>query len=270
VAVDWTVLPVVPFVEEPTLEATPTEESTPTEEAAPTEEAQPESPLMLPGELVPPEPPAVGEAGELPVFAFRNSTEGSGLLAGYAWLTPVSFGSCPPAADALAAQPAGLDGATLQQEGRALDLGSAPMLEYDVDLPQAGDYVVSVCGCAPDLTQADLLGADAGSAAASTAVHNASVYVGVNGASLANDVNGQPLAVGGFAEQAGFSWQNRWSDPAAGISGAVTFSAAEAGLHQVNLWMADDGLIVYSLRVTPLAEANVEAGAAAACGPSLP
>jgi hypothetical protein len=34
--------------------------------------------------------------------------------------------------------------------------------------------------------------------------------------------------------------------------------------------MADDGLIVYSLRITPLAETDVEAGEAAACGPSLP
>jgi hypothetical protein len=302
-AVDWVVLPTEPLedespveltpTEEPPAEVTPTEEPptegspieeppaevTPTEEppteGSPIEEPQPPSPLPLPDDLLPPVIP--GEAysiGELPVFAFHNSTPGSGSLEGYAWLTPVSFGACPPTADALAAQPNGQDGSSLLDEGLALEIGNAPMLEYVVNLPAPGDYVVSVCGCAPQLAQADLHSGDAdqeaGSGATSAAANNAAIYVGFNGAAVAVDANGAPLPVGGFAEQAGFTWQNRWRDPLAGTSGAVTLTAPEAGPHQVNLWMAADGLIVYSLRVAPLAEADIEAGTAAACGPSLP
>jgi hypothetical protein len=272
-AVDWVVLPTEPVEDEPPVELTPTEE--PPTEGSPIEEPQPPSPLPLPDDLLPPVIP--GEAhsiGELPVFAFHNSTPGSGSLEGYAWLTPVSFGACPPTADALAAQPNGQDGSSLLDEGLALEIGNAPMLEYVVNLPAPGDYVVSVCGCAPQLAQADLHSGDAdqeaGSGATSAAANNAAIYVGFNGAAVAVDANGAPLPVGGFAEQAGFTWQNRWRDPLAGTSGAVTLTAPEAGPHQVNLWMAADGLIVYSLRIAPLAEADIEAGTAAACGPSLP
>lgn len=269
VAVDWTVLPTEP-VEEPPAEVTPTEE--PTEE--PIEEPQPTSPLPPLSELLPPVISSTAHSiGEVPVFAFAAATPGSGALEGYAWLAPQSFGTCPPSANALAAQPAGLDGRTLFEEARAAEVGGAPMLEYAVDLPAPGDYVVAVCGCAPQLAQADLQdGIDEGDGERllSTPGNNAGVYVGFNGAPIAADVNGAPLAISGFTDQAGFTWQNRWSDPAAGTSGATTFTATEAGPNQVNLWMADDGLIVYSLRITPLAETDVEPGAAAACGPSLP
>ena len=77
-----------------------------------------------------------------------------------------------------------------------------------------------------------------------------------------------PSAV--IAAAQGYTWQSRWLDAATGTTGAVTVNAAEPGTQTIHLWMADDGLIVYSLRLTPLALANVEPGAAAeACGPSL-
>ena len=259
-AVEWVVLPLdetppagTPVAETPVAEETPAEET-------PGEEAQPASPLQLPGELTPPSLPASGAAIDLPVFAFHSSTAGSGDLAGYAWLTPTAFGSCPTSADALAAQTDGLSGGALWQGGRVLEIAAAPALEYDVDLPAAGDYVLSVCGCAPQASAA-------AEGLAAAAENNAAIYVGVNGAPLASDALGAPLPISGFAAQPGFTWQNRWQDQAAGLAGAATFTASAAGLHQVNLWMADDGLIVYALRVTPLAETDVDSGLPQTCGP---
>jgi hypothetical protein len=193
--------------------------------------------------------------------------QGSGVFEGYAWLMPLAFGTCPVTADALAAQPSGLDGRTLLDEAAALDTSGAPGLEYVVDLPAAGDYVVAVCGCAPELTSADL-NAPVGDLV-SGAGANASIYVGLNGAPAARDGSGQVLPITGFADTPGYSWQSRWRDPLAGASGAVTISVPEPGSQTINLWMADDGLIVYSLRLTPLAQANIEPDApVAACGPS--
>ncbi len=207
---------------------------------------------------------------EIPVSAFSSSTAGSGPLDGYAWLAPTAFGTCPPAPDALVARPPGSDERTLAGEARAADWVSAPGLAYNVELPEAGDYVVSVCGCAPQLTADELAGGPVGGDVVSNADNNSSVYVGFNGVAAASDGLGLMLPIGGFAAWPGYTWQDRWLDAAAGTTGAVTVSAGEPGVQTINLWMADDGLIVYGLRVTPLAQANVEPGAAApACGPSL-
>jgi hypothetical protein len=271
VPVDWTVLPTTaPVEDEPPIEETPAAEETPVAEETPTEEAQPESPLAE--EPFPPTTPSEGyPIGELPVSAYGNSTPGSGALEGYAWLTPVVFGSCPAVADSLFAAPASVDVRSLPEEARATEIGGAPQLEYDVNFPAPGDYAIAVCGCAPEFSAADLPGLETGSSdVVSEASQNATLYVGFNGAPVATDANGAPLAVSGFAGQDGFTWQNRWSDAAAGVSAAATVTVPEAGVHQVNLWMADDGLIIYSLRITPLAESDIELGEPAACGLSLP
>jgi hypothetical protein len=158
----------------------------------------------------------------------------------------------------------------LAGEARAADWVSAPGLAYNVELPEAGDYVVSVCGCAPQLTADELAGGPVGGDVVSNADNNSSVYVGFNGVPAASDGLGLMLPIGGFAASPGYTWQDRWLDAATGTTGAVTVSAAEPGVQTIHLWMADDGLIVHGLRVTPLAQANVEPGAAApACGPSL-
>ena len=266
--VEWAVLP--PALQEDT--------PVPTEEAAPAEEATPPAGDGLESPLAPPaEPTGAGEAGaasstiEIPVFTFNNSTPGSGPLDGYAWQVPTAFGTCPNTPDALIARPSGLDTRTLADEGHAPDWASTPGLDYTVDLPAAGDYTVAVCGCAPQLTADEVAGGAApGGDVASGAENNASIYVGVNGGPAVVDGLGQILPISGFAAAPGYTWQNRWLDSATGTTGAVTISAAEPGAQTIHLWMADDGLIVYSLRLTPLALANVEPGAPPeACGPSL-
>jgi hypothetical protein len=277
--VEWAVLPVELQGETPV----PTEEAAPTEEAVPTEEVTPpavdglESPLPLPAEPTADagEPSATGagasSAIEIPVLTFSNSTPGSSSLDGYAWQVPTAFGTCPSTPNALVARPSGLDARTLADEARAVDWANAPTLDYTVDLPAAGDYVVAVCGCAPQLTADEVAGSPApGGDVASSAENNASIYVGVNGGPAAVDGLGQILPISGFAAAQGYTWQSRWLDAATGTTGAVTVNAAEPGTQTIHLWMADDGLIVYSLRLTPLALANVEPGAAPeACGPSL-
>jgi hypothetical protein len=277
VPVEWVVVPA----------ELPGEEPAPTEEAAPTEPPQEEgpgddaaaegteSPLPPPVESSPTEEPTDAATGagvvELSAFDFVNATQGTGSLEGYAWLPPQSFGSCPVAPDALTPQPAGLEGRTLADEARATDPMGAPSLEYTVAFSAPGDYVVAVCGCAPQLTAEELAGGElAGGEFVSTAPNNGAVFVGLNGAPVVIDGAGQVLPLSGFGDWPGFTWQDRWRDPAGGSSGAVTISIAEEGAQTLQLWMADDGLIVYGLRVTPLAEANVEPGATPAlCGPSI-
>ena len=266
--VEWAVLP--PELQEET--------PVPTEEAAPTEEATPAAGDGLESPLAPPaEPTGAGEAGdagsaiEIPVFTFSNSTPGSGPLDGYAWQVPTAFGTCPSTPDALVARPSGLDARTLADEGHAPDWASTPGLDYTVALPAAGDYTVAVCGCAPQLTADEVAGGAApGGDVASGAENNASIYVGVNGGPAVVDGLGQILPISGFAAAPGYTWQNRWLDSATGTTGAVTINAAEPGAQTIHLWMADDGLIVHSLRLTPLALSNVEPEAPPeACGPSL-
>jgi hypothetical protein len=271
--VEWAVIPPEEQGETPvpSEDAIPTEEATP-EEAIPVEGDGMESPLAPPAEPMP--PPAEGESSgaiELPVFAFTNSTSGSGPLDGYSWQLPTAFGTCASTPNALVARPSGVDGSMLADEGRAADWASTPGLEYTVDLPAAGDYVIAVCGCAPQLTVDEVAGGSTpGGDVASSPENNASIYVGVNGGPAASDGLGQILPISGFATAQGYTWQDRWLDPATGTTGAVTMSAAEPGVQTIHLWMADDGLIVYGLRLTPLTLANVEPGAAAeACGPSL-
>jgi hypothetical protein len=261
--VEWAVVPLEPLGEEPPH----IEEALPAEETLPAEEAPVDETPSPAGEG---DTSAIGGAIEIPVLVYRNPLPGSGPLEGYAWLAPAAFGTCPSTPDALVARPAGLDERTLAGEARAVDAASAPGLEYSVALPAAGDYVVAVCGCAPQLTAGELNGGPAGGDVLSSAANNASVYVGVNGLAAATDGAGQMLPIGGFAASPGYTWQDRWLDPTLSSSGAVTLRAAEPGVQTIQLWMADDGLIVYGLRLTPLAQANVEPGAvAAACGPSL-
>ncbi len=261
----------------------PGDETLPGEDGLPPVEEQPDSPLDLPDELTAPDATgdATGDVSEpvvipaIPATAYANATPGSGPLEGYSWGRPLAFGDCPVTPDALAAQSSDADGAASAQDARALAIAGAPELEYSVNLPAAGEYVLSVCGCAPQLTLPEGTGEGteevAGDAPAGAAENNATVYAGFNGAPAVVDATGQMLAIGGFDGWSGYTWQSRWVDPAAGESGAVTLQAAEPGVQRIQLWMADDGLIVYSLRVAALGQADVEPGAdAAACGPSLP
>ena len=86
---------------------------------------------------------------------------------------------------------------------------------------------------------------------------NDAVYVGLNGVPVLSSESGAPLAITGFDASEGFTWQNRWRDDLSGFSGDIMLTVAEAGTQQVNLWMAEDGLLVHSLALVPVADAGV-------------
>jgi hypothetical protein len=229
-----------------------------TETPLPQEEQAPESPLPPPDDSSAQLVPGIGEAGSIEVSAQQMvaARSGSGPWSGYAWSAPLDFGACPVSGEAIAAQPitgeagqaAGAETGAEVGVGAPSDPTSAPALEFEVPVPAPGDYAVAVCGCAPQLM--------------------GSVFAGVNDTPLAVAGIGQPLAISGFGAWPGYTWQNSWVDPASGSSGIVSFVAPEAGTQRITLWMGESGLIVYALRLMPLAQAEGEPPAQA-CGPSL-
>ncbi len=217
--------------------------------------------LPLPAAEDTPELEATGDGAtssiELPVVASTGAREASGDLAGYAWLPPADPGGCPVVPDMLAAQPA--DGETTLLADAGATVETAPALEFAVDLPTAGEWAVAICGCAPLYMNED--------GDVSLPDENDSVFVGLDGAPTVAADALTPAAVTGYADYAGFTWQSEWLD-ADGNPVPALVTAPEAGPHTVQLWMAEDGLIVYSLRLTPLAAIENGVAPGAACGPS--
>jgi len=174
------------------------------------------------------------------------SRSGANGLEGYAWQAPRDFGSCPTVEGVRVAQ--ATDPALALPGDVAVTPESAPALDFLVDLPAAGDYAVFVCGCAPDYGTEPVT---------SLGDANDAVYVGLNGLPVLSPKSSAPLAITGFDASEGFTWQNRWRDDLSGFSGDIVLAVAEAGTQQVNLWMAEDGLLVHSLALAPAADAGV-------------
>ena len=105
---------------------------------------------------------------------------------------------------------------------------------------------VFVCGCAPELTAED--------GRTSAPASNASVFVGLNGvpATSTNAETGTALGtpLTGFAGATGFTWQSQSTDPAAPTPVTVTVTDTES--NQLNLWMADDSLIISAIKLVPV------------------
>ncbi|MBK8048490.1 MAG: cadherin-like domain-containing protein [Anaerolineales bacterium] len=264
--IEWTVNPAQPVEPtEPSPEAPtpeppppgPTEETgTPDPEITvePTEEAPPppdagdgETPTPEAGRPAPPEEGDVVDILPIPaalsvrsVFDFVDAQRGAGELESYEWMAPADYDSCPVIPDILTAQPA--DGIrTLLDDAVAGSVELAPMLTYAIEAPAPGTYTLNICGCAP---------AYASETQSSPRDRNDAVYVGLDGAPFRP--NGDtPAVLTGFASGDGFTWQSSWED--AGATGMpVEFELADAGPHTINLWMADDGLLVHSLQLTPV------------------
>jgi len=227
----------------PTDEATPT----PTEEAleedvtptpagvAPDEEATPETEVVAPAPIT------------LTAVSAARSLPGTDALAGYTWQPPVDFGDCPVVSNALTAAPLDANWSLLDDVVAETPV-NAPALGFDVDLA-AGDYALLVCGCAPTYADADRV---------SPPERNQALFVGIDGVPILN-ADAAPLLLTGFAAQPGFIWQ---AQPTADGAPAL-FTVSEAGVRSVELWMADDGLLVSALRVVPavgLAEAAATIG----------
>jgi hypothetical protein len=215
----------------------PADEATPT----PTEEALDEALTPTPvneeaGEEATPETEAVApEPITLTAASAARILPGSDTLAAYAWQPPLDFGNCPTVDDVLMAAPVDAS-LSLLDDVTAATLAGAPALGFDVELA-AGDYALLVCGCAPTFADADRT---------SPPERNQTLFAGIDGVTLLAE-DGAPVALSGFAAQPGFSWQ---AQPAADGASAW-FTIPESGMHSIDLWMADDGLLVHAAGVVP-------------------
>jgi hypothetical protein len=156
----------------------------------------------------------------------------------YAWQVPPPYEGCPSAPDALTPAPLTEDASLLDDlflEAPA----QGPGLLFTVVLP-AGDYVLMVCGCAPTYNINDR---------ASLPVNNQAVYAEIDGDSPRSE-EGKALPLTGFAESNDFVWRPLSMVSA---SNAPFLVSLDAGEHIVTLWMADDGLLVHSIRLMPVA-----------------
>ena len=154
----------------------------------------------------------------------------------YAWQVPPPYEGCPSAPDALTPAPLTEDASLLDDlflEAPA----QGPGLLFTVTLP-AGDYALLVCGCAPTYTIDDR---------ASLPVNNQALYAEIDGDSPRSE-EGKVLPLTGFAEANDFVWR-----PLAmvGAGNAPFLVSLDEGEHLVTLWMADDGLLVHSIRLMP-------------------
>ena len=168
-----------------------------------------------------------------------RTTPGSDALAAFAWLPPVDFGDCPVVSDALALAP--LDAAaSLFDEATAAEPTGAPALSFDVELA-AGDYALLVCGCAPTYSDAERV---------SLPATNQALFAGVDGVTILTD-EGAPALLSGFAAFPGFTWQTPLASP---DGAAARLTVAETGTRSVDLWMADDGVLVQAVSIVPAAQ----------------
>lgn len=185
------------------------------------------------------------------------SVPGMDAWADYGWQAPVDLGDCPANADARTPAPlaAGVD---LFADGVASDPATAPLLTIAAELP-VGDYALLVCGCAPTYSDGERT---------SMPATNQALFAGIDGIVYLGEA-GIPVPVSGFADRPGFTWQML---PAAfagdGNPALVTVSAE--GTHSVDVWMADDGVLISAVRVVPaaaLADATASVGQACADDP---
>jgi hypothetical protein len=170
----------------------------------------------------------------------------------YTWAPPDDFGDCPVVDGALAARSLSPD-LTLFAEATATVVGDGPRLQVTVDAPTPGEYRVAICGCAPTYT---------GSEQSSPALANDSVYVTVNGAPLLPPAGAVAVPIVGFADAPGFTWQSTWRDEMTGATGPAAFPLDTAGPQSIELSMAEDGLLIYSVALTPVDDAQMLDGAA--------
>jgi hypothetical protein len=178
----------------------------------------------------------------LPVAAAASTLPGSDALAGYVWAPPDDFGDCPVVDGALT--PRSSDSALpLFAEATATMAGGGPLLQVTVDALAPGEYDLFICGCAPTYTSADQ---------ASAALANDSVYAAVNGAPILLPDGAVAAPIAGFAETSGFTWRNTWVDEMTGASGPARVTVAAGGPQVVELSMAEDGLLIYSVALAPV------------------
>jgi len=226
-SITWVVEP-MPTEEEANVETDEgvAEEETPGADQAPTEEAAAQ-------------PSSLTEIVTLAADAATRVLPGSAAFSVYAWQTPVDVGDCPNVAAVLT--PASLSAdASLLDDAAVSNLADAPSLGFDVALA-AGDYALLVCGCAPTYADAERV---------SFPVSNQALFAGIDGVTLLAD-DGTPVPLSGFAAAPGFTWQALLDDAA---SSPALLSVAEDGLHSVDLWMADDGVLVSAVAVVPTAK----------------
>ena len=187
---------------------------------------------------------------EFPVTGFSDALPGTVDSAGYAWLAPGDYGACPVVADVLVARPVD-DTRSLLDDAAAAQVEDAAGLAFRVDFATAGDYTVYVCGCAPEYTGEDRQ---------SPRDANDTLFVGLDGAPAVLEDGSTAAALSGFADAEGFTWQNAWLDASTGAVAPVVVRVEEPGVSTVNLWMAEDGLLVHSVK---LVHAERSAGAPA-------
>ncbi|MCS6826401.1 MAG: Ig-like domain-containing protein, partial [Caldilinea sp.] len=195
---------------------------TPTESDAPEEETTATGPDLLTDVVL-----SLSQAVRLP--ASQESPA-------YAWQAPPPYEGCPPVQDALTPAPLGEDASLF--DDLTLDAPAlGPGLLFEVELP-AGDYVLSVCGCAPTYADGDRI---------SLAVNNQAVFGEVDNLSPRSE-DGKAIPIAGFAGASDFVWRPL---PKAGGSDVPFLFTLDEGVHTVALWMADDGLLVHSVKLTP-------------------
>ncbi|MCB0041984.1 MAG: hypothetical protein KDE23_20010, partial [Caldilinea sp.] len=191
-------------------------------------------------------------AAEVPAITLAAagalSVPGLDAWANYGWQAPVDFGDCPAGVDART--PASLDG-DLFADTFAADPAGAPRLSFAADL-LPGEYALLVCGCAPAYGDGERTSAPAG---------NQALFAGIDGVAFLDEA-GIPAQVTGFADTPGFTWQAL----SALEGGPALITVPEEGASSVDLWMADDGVLVSGVRVVPVAAlADAVASTGQAC-----
>jgi hypothetical protein len=189
-----------------------------------------------------------------PVAAAAAIVPGVAGWVDYTWAPPDDYGDCPVVEGALAARSLSPD-LPLFVEATATAVGEGPRLQVMVDAPAPGEYRIAICGCAPTYT---------GSEQSSPALANDSVYITVNGAPLLTPAGAIAAPIVGFADAPGFTWQSTWRDEMTGDTGPAAFLVDTVGPQSIELSMAEDGLLIYSVALTPVDGAQMLDGAVCA------
>ena len=105
-----------------------------------------------------------------------------------------------------------------------------PMLAFRINFEHPGQYQVSVRGMGPDYS-------------------SNSIHVGLNGERVTSDT--------GLSWPAGeqkFTWRRAYRDAEEGQPGPVVVDVTKAGVHTLNIWMREDGVVVDKIWLTRIAE----------------
>ena len=183
------------------------------------------------------------------------SVSGVGVWDGYAWQAPVDFGDCPTAVGVRT--PVLLDtGVDSFAESVVSEPADAPRLRIVAELP-VGDYALFVCGCAPTYRDG---------ARTSVSATNQALFAGIDGVVHLGE-DGVPVPVSGFADHPGFTWQ-ALPATSADSEGPALIAVSVEGVHSVDLWMADDGVLISGVKLVPVAAlADAAAGDGQVCTP---